>query len=71
MNVFLYADPEVIRTRKQELDTRAITELTSDYRKLFTELGSGGKQKNYLMVNNVSKEETFHRVMKECIYLTI
>lgn len=71
LNVFLYADPEVIRNRKQELDTLAIKELTSDYRKLFTELSSGGKQKSYLMVNNVSKEETFHRVMKECIYLTI
>ena len=71
LNVFLYADPEVIRNRKQELDTVTINELTSDYRNLFTELSSGGKQKNYLMLNNVSKEETFHRVMKECIYLTI
>ena len=71
LNVFLYADPKVIRTRKKELDTKAISELTSDYRKLFTELSNGGKQKNYLMVNNVSKEETFHRVMKECIYFTI
>ncbi|MBK7684221.1 MAG: hypothetical protein IPJ26_17985 [Bacteroidetes bacterium] len=71
LNVFLYADPEVIRNRKQELDTVTIKELTSDYRNLFTELSSGGKQKNYLMLNNVSKEETFHRVMKECIYLTI
>ncbi|MFN0187823.1 MAG: hypothetical protein ACKVQV_03910 [Bacteroidia bacterium] len=71
LNVFLYAEPEVIRKRKKELDTKAITELTSDYRKLFTELGNGGKQKKYLMLNNISKEETFHRVMKECIYLTI
>lgn len=71
LNVFLYADSEVIRERKQELDTIAISELTSDYKKLFNELSNGGKQKNYLMVNNVSKEETFHRVMKECIYLTI
>ncbi|MBK9637472.1 MAG: hypothetical protein IPO63_06540 [Bacteroidetes bacterium] len=71
LNVFLYADADVIRTRKQELDTRAISELTSDYKKLFNELSSGGNQKNYLMVNNVSKEETFNRVMRECIYFTI
>jgi thymidylate kinase len=71
LNVFLYADPEVIRSRKQELDASSISELTSDYKQLFNELSSNGKKQNYLVLNNVSKEETFHRVMKECIYITI
>ncbi|MBK7967151.1 MAG: hypothetical protein IPK10_19015 [Bacteroidetes bacterium] len=71
LNVFLYADPEVIRNRKKELDVSSITELTSDYKKLFSELSSKGKERNYLVLNNVSKEDTLHRVMKECIYITI
>lgn len=71
LNVFLYADPEVIRSRKKELDVSTISELTSDYKQLFSELSSNGKKQNYLVVNNISKEETFQRVMKECIYITI
>jgi thymidylate kinase len=71
LNVFLYADPEVIRGRKRELDAASISELTSDYKQLFSELSSNGKKRNFLVLNNVSKEETFHRVMKECIYITI
>ena len=71
LNVFLYADPEVIQARKQELNANDISQLTSEYRQLFSELSHNGKKKNYLVLNNVSKEDTLQRVMKECIYYTI
>lgn len=71
LNVFLYADPDVIRGRKQELDANTIQQLTTDYKQLFQELGRNGKKRNYLTIDNINKQETLQQVMKECIYLTI
>lgn len=64
LNVFLYAEPEVILKRKQELPVEDIRELTSGYRVLFDELR---KKRNisYLSVENNDLSITLNTIEKQ------
>ena len=66
MNIFLYAPPEVILSRKQEMDEASIVELTENYIKLFDDLGKGNKNQ-YVSIENIDKEVTMKMV--EDIYI--
>lgn len=65
VNVFLYADPETILRRKQELAESDIEHLTKEYMELFTELGEKSKTEKYLMINNHELQSTLDTVMME------
>lgn len=62
LNVFLYADPAIIRQRKQELPTEVITTMTGQYRQLFEELGQS-YQGNYLCIDNTDRRASFHLIL--------
>jgi thymidylate kinase len=63
INFFLYADPEVILARKQELDALAITTLTQKYRSLFETLGNNNSKQLYQCINNIHLNETSSSIM--------
>lgn len=65
VNFFLYAEPEIIRKRKQEMDVHDIRQMNDDYRQLFTELGKTNKKRRYVSINNVDLNATIHIVMNE------
>ena len=67
VNVFLYAAPEIILSRKRELSSEDIQSLTAEYRELFDELSKGGKTKKYMVINNTDLNLTLDIVMKQCI----
>lgn len=71
VNVFLFAPLEVIKSRKNELSDEDINELTTDYKQLFAEFGKSYSRQHYLVINNTNFDETFNRVMKECISAAI
>jgi thymidylate kinase len=71
VNVFLFASPEIIRSRKQELSQEDITSLTSEYTQLFNELGKSGSKQQYLVINNINLDDTIRRVMNECVSAAI
>ncbi len=52
LNFFLYADPNVILMRKQELDKGTIVELTNSYLSLFERLNSGSAERYFPIKNN-------------------
>lgn len=58
INFFLYADPEIILKRKQELDKNTIISLTKDYIDLFSKLSEKEKNISYLPIENIVLEET-------------
>lgn len=66
MNIFLFAPPEVILRRKQEMDEESIISLTEKYRTLFDELGQNNKDQ-YVSIENINKEETMKTI--EDIYV--
>ena len=57
MNIFLFASPEVILSRKQEMDEESIVNLTVKYKTLFDELGEKNKEQ-YVSIENIDKEVT-------------
>jgi thymidylate kinase len=57
INIFLYAPPEVILSRKQEMDEKSIVELTGKYRTLFDKFGKNNADQ-YVSIENIDKEET-------------
>jgi hypothetical protein len=63
LNVFLYASPELVRNRKQELDEGTISQLTRDYLHLFASLGESESEATYLSIENVVLEDTLHTIM--------
>jgi len=65
VNVFLYAEPEIIRQRKQEMEVSDIRKLTDDYRQLFVELGKSNKKRKYISINNVNLDDTLNIVLDE------
>jgi thymidylate kinase len=71
VNVFLFASPEIIRSRKQELSQEDITSLTTEYTQLFNELGKSGSKQQYLVINNINLDDTIRRVMNECVSAAI
>ncbi len=64
LNFFLYADPEIILKRKQELSAETITELTEKYSNLFDKFESRKKKQNYHLVNNIDLNTTIDFIMK-------
>lgn len=61
LNIFLYASPEIILSRKKELDSETITILTNDYLLLFEEYSKTQKQ-IYRSIENINKIETLDEV---------
>lgn len=57
INIFLYASPEVILSRKQEMDEKSIVELTDKYKTLFEDLAQDRDEK-YICIENIDKEKT-------------
>ncbi|MEN7549948.1 hypothetical protein AAG747_18630 [Rapidithrix thailandica] len=66
LNFFLYADPEIILHRKQELNAKTIKELTDKYLQLFDRLNPNMKSEQYTPIENVdlntTLNEIFHKV---------
>lgn len=63
-NFFLYASPEIILNRKQELSAETILELTKKYGDLFTEFENKRKKQNYFLIDNIDLEETMKKIME-------
>ncbi len=59
LNFFLYADAETILSRKKELDTKAIGQLTRDYLQLFKELEAQNHGR-YFPIENLQLNDTLH-----------
>jgi thymidylate kinase len=66
LNVFLYAAPEVILKRKQELTAGDITHLTEHYRTLF---GRMGAQRQYICIENTDKQITIEQIEQAYVLL--
>lgn len=65
LNLFLYAEPEVILQRKKELPSADIVQLTRRYQDLFGELDSRGPGR-YLCLENNDKAATMHAIVHHC-----
>jgi thymidylate kinase len=59
LNVFLYAAPEVILKRKQELTAADITHLTEHYKTLFDRMGA---EQQYICIENTDKQATMEQI---------
>lgn len=66
INIFLYADPDVILARKKELTKETIVSLTQNYLSLFKQLG-GRSKKKYIAIENLELDNTLGRIMDETI----
>ncbi len=66
LNFFLYAKPEVILKRKQELDHATITSLTERYLNLFRNLNKA-KKGAYIPIENIVLNTTIHSVMDKAL----
>ncbi|OON67227.1 hypothetical protein [Hymenobacter sp. CRA2] len=58
LNFFLYADPEEILRRKQELSGDTIRELTQKYQTLFGQLAGKYRQSQYVPIENHNLDDT-------------
>ena len=65
VNFFLYADPEIILKRKQELDKETITELTTRYLTNFKELNQARNRRKYISINNTNIDDTLQTVYSQ------
>lgn len=65
LNIFLYAQPETILARKQELKAEDIKELTQNYYDLFTGLSLKSKKSRYTCIENNVLDDTVAAVLKE------
>jgi thymidylate kinase len=66
LNVFLYAPPEVILERKQELTAGDITHLTEHYKTLFDRMGA---QQQYICIENTDKQATMEQIEQAYVQL--
>ncbi len=69
LNLFLYADPETIRKRKQELPSESIVSLTKDYKTLFANLSEKHNDQEYLAVENIEKDKTLKTIIDQYLEL--
>ncbi|MBL4709570.1 MAG: hypothetical protein JKY48_14145, partial [Flavobacteriales bacterium] len=67
LNIFLYASPDVIRSRKKELDRSTIKSLTADYRNLFDSYSKKYKESKYIQIENVNRNRTDKIIMAEML----
>ncbi|WBA42389.1 hypothetical protein [Hymenobacter canadensis] len=58
LNFFLYAAPEVILRRKQELSGETIVQLTTKYQDLFGQLAGRYRQSQYVPIENHNLDDT-------------
>jgi len=58
LNFFLYADPQEILRRKQELSAGTITQLTQQYQALFGQLGTRYRRSRYVPIENQDLDTT-------------
>jgi thymidylate kinase len=70
LNVLLYAAPEMILKRKQELTKEDIQQLTHDYRFLFNKLSVSNDSSKYISIDNVNRSETLDIIIKEFIKIS-
>jgi len=64
LNLFLYADPQTILERKQELPSESILELTQNYKMLFEDLAQDDvRNKDYIALENIDKEKTLKTII--------
>ena len=66
LNVFLYAAPEVILKRKQELTAGDIAHLTQHYKTLFHRMGT---QQQYICIENTDKQATMELIEQAYVLL--
>ena len=71
VNVFLYAEPKVILSRKQEMSKEDIEKLTKGYRNLFEEYGKSSNHHHYIAINNIDINKTLDIVMKEYVLFAL
>lgn len=69
LNVFLYAEPRLIRARKQELDAATIGELTRRYKRLFENLSGQTDHAMYLTVENVEMNHTLDTLVHAYMHI--
>lgn len=62
LNFFLYADAQVILSRKQELDATTIRKLTIDYLQLFGQLAQK-RPSQYHAIENISLQQTLDTIV--------
>jgi thymidylate kinase len=67
INILLYASPEVILQRKQELSKEDIEILTDKYITCFQDLANGAKDTGYHPVRNDVFEDTLERTVGLCL----
>ncbi|MFM8739131.1 MAG: hypothetical protein ACKOC0_02880, partial [Cytophagales bacterium] len=64
-NFFLFAKPELILARKQELDSLTIEELTNKYLSLFEKLNATKKTPRYISVENIELDTTLQLILSK------
>jgi thymidylate kinase len=62
LNFFLYADPQEILRRKQELSASTITQLTQQYQTLFGQLGARYRRSRYVPIENQDLDTTLNLI---------
>lgn len=67
VNIFLYASPQEILKRKQELNEQDIRTMTHDYRQLFEKFSSSYPKQKYVSLDNKELNTTINTVMKHII----
>ncbi|MEM6805336.1 MAG: hypothetical protein AAF696_28320, partial [Bacteroidota bacterium] len=67
LNFLLFADPDIILARKQELSKSEIVELTRNFRSLFSHLNQSYPKSQHIEINNLEIEQTLARI--ETTYL--
>jgi thymidylate kinase len=63
LNIFLYADAEVILKRKQELNKATIEQLTKNYRNMFRRFNVRSRKARYVTLENLSLQNTLNNIM--------
>lgn len=66
-NFFLYASPEKILSRKEELSYQSISYLNAEYNKLFSKLGKHNNSAKYIAIENNDLNDTLDIIMNSII----
>jgi thymidylate kinase len=67
LNFFLYAEPELILSRKKELMASTIEYLTKKYLDLFEQLGRDQVKSRYIPIENIVLEDTIESIIQRMI----
>lgn len=67
-NFFLYANTDVILSRKKELDEKTIEVLTNDYLAQFKELEIHSNKSKYISINNENLQTTINTVFDNIVF---